>query len=304
MELPGSTVRSWDSRYGDRACSWQCQVRTPMSTTTCRFPTTVELMRHNGYVVRIMVPAAVLMMTVTACATANEQPTAPQSAHTSTAPVRVNTTSETVAPHGVARHLGGIADPSDTFHATVQPIVGSVAARIVGHSWRQGCPVPIAQLRYVRIPYWGFDGIVHRGELIVHQDAVDTILMVFKHLQSARFPIERMQLVDDFAANDDRSTLANNTSAFNCRAVTGGHSWSQHAYGRAMDINPVQNPYVYRDGHVLDPAAITYLDRNRQRPGMIAANDVATAAFARAGWGWGGDFVSFKDYQHFSATGG
>ena len=156
----------------------------------------------------------------------------------------------------------------------------------------------------MRLNYWGFDGVTHTGELIVHADAVTTISTAFRRMYASRFPIANMRLIDDYAGNDDRSTQANNTSAFNCRAITGGGRWSQHSYGRALDINPLQNPYVYSDGHVLDPAAKPYVDRSKWRKGMILSGDVVTTAFAEAGWGWGGNFNSFKDYQHFSANGG
>ena len=194
--------------------------------------------------------------------------------------------------------------------APYQPIAGYAgtvapvdAARLPA-SWRSGCPVGPENLRLLTLPFVGFDGGEHTGELVVHQDSADRIVGVFRTLFDARFPIERMELVDVYGADDDRSTMANNTSAFNCRPVTGGGGWSQHSYGRAIDINPVQNPYVYRDGHVLDPNAAPFTDRNRTDPGMIKPGDVVVSAFAAIGWGWGGNFNSIKDYQHFSATGG
>ncbi len=199
---------------------------------------------------------------------------------------------------------GMVADSTHRFSYTSDHISAAIAARVSGSSWRPGCPVPLEQLRYVRLSYWGFDGLPHTGELIVHADAVGTIATAFRRMHAARFRIAKMQLVDDFGADDDRSTQANNTSAFNCRAVTGGGRFSQHSYGRAIDINPVQNPYVYADGNVLDPAARPYISRSPVRTGMIVDGDVVATAFSEAGWGWGGNFKSFKDYQHFSANGG
>ena len=124
----------------------------------------------------------------------------------------------------------------------------------------------------------------------------------FGSLYDAGFPIARMRLVDDYGADDDRSMAANNTSGFNCRRVAGQRSWSQHAYGAAIDINPVQNPYVRRTS-VLPAAGRAYVDRTRQRPGMVLAGDPVVRAFAAVRWGWGGGFRSLKDYQHFSASG-
>jgi hypothetical protein len=169
-------------------------------------------------------------------------------------------------------------------------------------SWRPGCPVGLEDLRLLTLTHWGFDRKVHRGELVVHEDHARTIRRVFRVLFEARFPIERMQLVDVYGADDDRSMAANNTSAFNCRTVEGSSSWSEHAYGRAIDINPIQNPAV-QDGRVYPPAGSRYLDRPRRARGLIRANDAVVRAFAGIGWGWGGYWTSFKDYQHFSATG-
>jgi hypothetical protein len=194
--------------------------------------------------------------------------------------------------------------------APYQPIAGfagtvaPVDAPRLPASWRSGCPVGPENLRLLTLAFVGFDGGEHTGELVVHQDSADRIVGVFRTLFDARFPIERMELVDVYGADDDRSTMANNTSAFNCRPVTGGGGWSQHSYGRAIDVNPVQNPYVYGDGHVLDPNAAPFTDRGRTDPGMIKPGDVVVSAFSGIGWGWGGNFNSIKDYQHFSATGG
>jgi hypothetical protein len=174
---------------------------------------------------------------------------------------------------------------------------------MTGLSWRPECPVPIEDLRLVTLTHWGYDGRVHQGMLVVHEDEARPVVKVFRRLFRARFPIRRMQLVDEYGADDDRSMAANNTSAFNCRPVTGGSGWSQHSYGWAIDINPIQNPYVASDGTVLPPEGAAYVDRTRTARGMIHDGDVVVRAFAAIGWEWGGRFQSIKDYQHFSATG-
>ena len=121
-------------------------------------------------------------------------------------------------------------------------------------------------------------------------------------LWEERFPIASMRLVDDFGGDDAASMAANNTSAFNCRRVAGSTSWSQHAYGRAVDVNPVQNPWV--SGSTVDPrAGAAFADRRRVRPGMLVSGAPAVRAFEVRGWGWGGRWSSVKDYQHFSANG-
>jgi hypothetical protein len=169
-------------------------------------------------------------------------------------------------------------------------------------SWREGCPVPLADLRRVLLSYWGYDGIPRIGELVVHADAAGAIVAVFGRLFDARFPIERMDIVDAYGGSDDASMAANNTSAFNCRVATGSSRWSEHAYGRAIDVNPLVNPYV-SGSYVAPPGGAAYVDRSGDAPGMIHDGDVVVQAFASVGWGWGGNFSSIKDYQHFSASG-
>lgn len=190
--------------------------------------------------------------------------------------------------------------PSPTFRATVS---AAPRARMTS-SWRAGCPVPISRLRLLTVRHYAFDGAVREGELVVHEDQTRAVTAVMRALFVARFPIERMEIIDRYGGDDDRSMAANNTSAFNCRASTDRPGvWSQHAYGRAIDINPVQNPYVASARDVRPPAGRTYLDRSHRRKGMIVAGDLVVRAFRSVGWGWGGNFRSVKDPQHFSASG-
>ncbi len=147
-----------------------------------------------------------------------------------------------------------------------------------------------------------FAGRERTGELVVHESDVTAVAIAFKLMWDARFPIERMRLVDDYGGSDERSMAANNTSGFNCRRVDASRRWSQHALGRAIDINPVQNPYV-RATTVQPSAGRTYLDRRDVRPGMLVEGSAAVAAFDRIGWGWGGRWRSSRDHQNVSATG-
>jgi hypothetical protein len=179
---------------------------------------------------------------------------------------------------------------------------GPVAASQVPSSHRAGCPVALSDLRFLRVRHWGFDGRTHLGEMVVHADAVRAVVDAFGRAYAARVVVERMRLVDEHGGDDDRSMAANNTSAYNCRTVTGGTAWSQHAYGRAVDVNPVQNPYVTRTA-VSPPAGSAYLDRRDVRPGMAVAGGPLVEAFRASGWSWGGDFSGSRDYQHFSANG-
>jgi hypothetical protein len=132
----------------------------------------------------------------------------------------------------------------------------------------------------------------------VHADLAEAIVRVFDRLYRVRFPIRRMVRVDSYRGSDHASMADDNTSMFNCRFAEGSTSWSRHAYGKAIDINPLENPYV-RAGVVLPPSGRAWLDRHNVRPGMVVAGDAVTRAFAAEGFGWGGDFRSLKDYQHF-----
>ena len=158
-----------------------------------------------------------------------------------------------------------------------------------------------AQLRTVRLSYWGFDGRPHSGRLVVNADATAAVTSVFRRLYGERFPIRRMRPVDAYRGSDDASMAADNTSAFNCRAAVapGPKRWSVHAYGRAVDVNPVENPYL-EGGRVLPPAGRAFGSRSLHRAGM--AEGALVRAFAALGWGWGGRWSS-PDYQHFSANG-
>lgn len=197
---------------------------------------------------------------------------------------------------------GGVDAGAPMFEGSASPLSSEVRDRMTDVSWRAGCPVGLDGLSYLEMTHWGFDGEVHQGEMVVNAEVADDVLGVFRALFDARFPIERMRLVDDYDADDDLSMEANNTSAFNCRQVTGGTRFSQHSYGDAIDINPIQNPYV-RGGTVLPPAGNDYTDRAAARPGMILSGDVVTSAFGALGWGWGGEWMTLKDYQHFSRNG-
>ena len=183
--------------------------------------------------------------------------------------------------------------------------VARVTAVDLPHSWHRGCPVAAAQLRRLRVTYWGFDRQAHTGTLIVNVRAVSPLRRVFSRLYAKRFPIRRMRPIDAYGGNDERSLAADNTAAFNCRfaIASGPKRWSAHAYGLAIDLNPVENPYVL-NGRVHPRAGRAYLDRSRVRRGMAVRSGPLVSAFASVGWQWGGRWASSPDYQHFSATGG
>ncbi len=188
--------------------------------------------------------------------------------------------------------------------ATPAPFVAhveQVTAADLPYSWHRGCPVSPAQLRRIRLTYIGFDGNRRLGELVVNARVVPQVIVVFRTLYRARFPIRRMQPIDAYRGDDDRSAAADNTSAFNCRraVTTAAASWSMHAYGEAIDVNDVENPYLL-GMRVIPPAGRAYTNRADVRPGMAVAGGVLVRAFASVGWDWG---AGFADYQHFSING-
>ena len=145
----------------------------------------------------------------------------------------------------------------------------------------------------------------HRGELTVHEDLVPEVIEIFEQLRQARYPIEKMRTPDHYpGADDELSMRDNNTSAFNCRDIPGTGSWSLHAYGQAIDINPLLNPYIDSTGAFQPANAGPYLDRNRIDPGLLHDGDPAVRIFTERGWRWGGDWRTPKDYQHFERRDG
>lgn len=189
------------------------------------------------------------------------------------------------------------------FAPTVSELSPALRAEMTGNTWHPELPCPsFDTLRLVTLPHWGFDGAIHRGELVVAADVVAAVEVLFERLYLEQFPIARMQRVDAYGGDDDASMADNNTSAFNCREITGGGALSRHSFGVAIDINPVQNPYVSGD-LVLPAAGADYTQRAPLRPGMIARPDPVTRALGDIGWEWGGDWDTPIDYQHVS-TGG
>jgi hypothetical protein len=196
-----------------------------------------------------------------------------------------------------------VADARRGFSGSVVEISPALAKQMTGISWRPGCPVPLRDLRAVRATHHGFDGRDRVGTVIVHRDVARQLLAVLKRLYADGFPIRRMVPIDAYGGSDYRSIEADNTSAFNCRYVDGTRRWSEHAYGRAIDVNPIENPYVGPSGTSSHAASAPYVRRMPFRPGMAAEGHALVRAFDSVGWGWGGRWSSAKDYQHFSASG-
>jgi hypothetical protein len=195
------------------------------------------------------------------------------------------------------------------FQATIKPLPQPMRSQLSGTFWHAGCPVPLSGLRLLTVPYWGFDGKRHTGQLVVRDRYAPGLAKVFARLYAMRFPIRHMAFGDAYGPSGARPADGDVTASFECRQAvpspctggTGTGSWSEHAYGEAVDLNPVENPYV-GCGMTRDKTALSYLDRSRHRPGMVSP--AVVQAFASIGWGWGGSWSgATKDYMHFSASG-
>ena len=205
------------------------------------------------------------------------------------------------APSAVSSPVGGTGgtDASATPAAdTIGALPPPLRQSMTGVSWRPGCPVGLDDLRLLTVSYVDFDGHPQRGQLVVHRAVADAVVRVFGRLRAARFPIRSMTLIEAYGGSDDASMAADNTSAFNCRNVPGTQHLSNHAYGRAVDVNTVENPYL-PGKQIMPPAGRAYLDRRNVRPGMIVAGDAVVQAFTAEGFTWGGTWKSGTDYQHF-----
>ena len=192
------------------------------------------------------------------------------------------------------------------FEADISEITPEVKQRMLtGKTWKKGCPVPLQDLRYLRIKHIDFKGNDQMGEMIVHKEVSEEVTKIFEALYHADYPIYQMRLVSDYKGSDWQSIEADNTSAFNCRRATGSKKFSKHSYGKAIDINPIENPYIFRSGKSSHKASKPYLKRKRtgnsaSQRAMLLGDDKAVQIFKKYGWKWGGDWSGVKDYQHFS----
>lgn len=197
-----------------------------------------------------------------------------------------------------------VADqPPPGFVGAVRPLTDAERTAMTGVSWHEGCPVPLEDLVAIDLAHWGADGnVVDDGQLVVHRDVGPDVLGVMALAFDVRFPLTRVRPVREYGGDDDASMAADNTSAFNCRTVSGTSTWSTHSWGTAIDINPVRNPWV-RGEQVEPPAGEAWLDRTDVRPGMLVEGGPIVSAFDALGWGWGGRWTNSRDYQHVSTTG-
>lgn len=208
---------------------------------------------------------------------------------------------------GLPRHLRTCCQILLVLHTTLlaaaefksQPLSPQLLEKTRQTTWHAGCPVRPEDLRQLTLTYRDFHNHPQQGTLIVNREVVDDVLRTFQSLYNHGFQIERMVPIEEYGGNDDASMAANNTSAFNCRDTTGKPGvFSNHSWGRAIDINPLTNPYV-KGNKVLPPEGRKYVDRTKEFPGSILNNGFIVREFERAGWTWGGRWPDRQDYQHF-----
>lgn len=266
----------------------------------------------SRYRIRSVVAAAVLVAVATACTGSREERApAGRAVVTSTAPATANGSPARPKGDTAAKGAGTPAAAGalpTRFAGSSSALPAGLAAEMRGTTWQPGCPVPLRDLRLLTLRYWGFDGKVHQGQMVVNRAAAGQVISVFGRLFQARFPIQELHLAVQYVpGEDDPNDTRNYSASFNCRPVVtpsgARSSWSQHAYGLAIDINPIQNPYVASDGYVRNNHARRYRDRSLRQAGMIHSGDAVVRAFADVGWRWGGSWSGGKDYMHFSLTG-
>ena len=193
------------------------------------------------------------------------------------------------------------------YSAKVRPLSEAERAAMTGVTWTEGCPLSLDQLRVVELNHWKLsdqgevDGVAE-GLLVVAEEHAVGVAAVFQSLFKAEFPLTSVRPAHEFGGDDDVMMRQNNTSAFNCRAIKGTDTYSEHSYGHAIDVNPLRNPWVQGD-KVDPPEGSAFVARDASVPGVIVEDGPVVAAFAKIGWRWGGLWTRSLDYQHFSASG-
>ena len=180
------------------------------------------------------------------------------------------------------------------------PLNETMIKRITGVSYpKTGAKISLDDLSYIRLLHYDFEGNIKQGELIINKALAKEVTEIFYKLFLEKYPLASVRIIDDFDADDEASMSANNTSAFNYRLISGSNKLSKHGSGTAIDINPLYNPCINKSGNVEPASGKPYTDRSKTFAGKIDKNDLAYKLFKEAGWTWGGNWSSLKDYQHF-----
>lgn len=240
----------------------------------------------------------VVALLVVGCATSSGEPVSTATVPTPTTSTPTTSTTPTI-PTTQMTIPPTTTVPEPEFEATES----AVNADRLAHSWSPDCPASLDDLVWIDINHWGFDGEVHEGSIVVARSEGENVVAIFARLFEIGFPIDSVIPIGDLPVGiEDDDPDYNNTSGLHCRRAMGSTRWSEHAKGLAIDVNPLQNPFIA--SNILWPAnSNRYVDRTLDEPGLIVAGDEVVAAFEEHGWLWGGYWDSIKDYQHFSVTG-
>jgi len=188
--------------------------------------------------------------------------------------------------------------------SNIKEIDENYTKKMKGVSFHENCPISLSNLRIVTIKHLGFDDNIYFGDLIVHKDVAFEVSLIFQELFEIKYPIKQIMPIEKYNGDDFESIEADNTSAFNCRKAEGSNKYSKHSYGKALDINPIENPYVYKNGTTSHKGSIKYLareenDKSNENKAVLTSSSKAVLIFKKYGWKWGGDWKNTKDYQHF-----
>lgn len=214
--------------------------------------------------------------------------------------VAITSLSETI---GDVKFLRRVITIDDKFYElregfTAQPIPYEIRQNMLGRTFRENLDISLDELSYLKVRYCDFTHSIGEGELIVHRSLAKEVLEIFEELFEAEYEIEKIRLCDCYDGDDERCMADNNSSAFNYRNIDGTQTLSLHALGRAIDINPLYNPYIV--GEKISPAnSVPYCDREQKFAHKIDHDDLCFNVFVSHGWLWGGDWETDKDYQHF-----
>lgn len=188
--------------------------------------------------------------------------------------------------------------------SNIRLIDENYAKQMQGITYHKGCPVSLDDLRIVNVKYLGFDETEHFGDIVVHKDIALEVSKIFEELFTISYPIRKIFPIEKYNGDDFQSIEDDNTSAFNCRLAEGSKKFSKHSYGKAIDINPLENPYVYKDGTTSHKDSVKYLIREQngdslEKRAVLTSSSQTVQIFKKYGWKWGGDWKNTKDYQHF-----
>lgn len=162
--------------------------------------------------------------------------------------------------------------------------------------WSSECIIPLKKLKLLNLTHYNFDNRIEVGQMVVHSSKADSVITIFQELFALKFPIHTIRLIDEFEGDDELSMKANNSSCFNFRKIAGSDRLSLHAYGLAIDINPIQNPFIQK-GNISPTSGKNFINRSNIKAGMV--EPIVKVFFKYGFTEWGGNWQEPIDYHHF-----